>query len=132
MSPISHVPFILPILSYFHASIPSLTAALSAVLYASLLCHFCLSPSRSQAVQMLGMPECDVCLAQCVAYLARAPKSIAVFEAWGRVKVGLGGWGVVSGEGKVGGEKGTGGNRVYGKRKDGIGKGKERRMMGSR
>lgn len=27
------------------------------------------------------MPECDVCLAQCVAYLALAPKSVACYRA---------------------------------------------------
>jgi putative ATPase len=31
------------------------------------------------------MPECDVCLAQCVAYLAKAPKSVAVYRAIGEV-----------------------------------------------
>ncbi len=39
-----------------------------------------------EAAHVLGMPECDVCLAQCVAYLAQAPKSIAVYAAYGRVK----------------------------------------------
>ncbi|KAJ4771925.1 ATPase WRNIP1 [Rhynchospora pubera] len=34
-----------------------------------------------QACHFLGMPECDVCLAQCVAYLALAPKSVAVYRA---------------------------------------------------
>nr|CAD1840315.1 unnamed protein product [Ananas comosus var. bracteatus] len=34
-----------------------------------------------QACHFLGMPECDVCLAQCAAYLARAPKSVAVYRA---------------------------------------------------
>ncbi|KAJ3681350.1 hypothetical protein LUZ60_015839 [Juncus effusus] len=34
-----------------------------------------------QACHFLGMPECDVCLAQCVAYLALAPKSVAVYKA---------------------------------------------------
>ncbi|XP_038980815.1 ATPase WRNIP1 isoform X2 [Phoenix dactylifera] len=34
-----------------------------------------------QACHFIGMPECDVCLAQCVAYLARAPKSVAVYRA---------------------------------------------------
>lgn len=28
-----------------------------------------------QACKMLGMPDCDVLLAQCTTYLARAPKS---------------------------------------------------------
>ena len=39
-----------------------------------------------EAAHQLGMPECDVCLAQCVAYLAQAPKSVAVYAAYGRVK----------------------------------------------
>ncbi|XP_021675545.1 uncharacterized protein LOC110661260 isoform X2 [Hevea brasiliensis] len=34
-----------------------------------------------QACHFLGMPECNVILAQCVAYLALAPKSIAVYQA---------------------------------------------------
>ena len=38
------------------------------------------------AAHTLGLPECDVCLAQCVVYLARAPKSVAVYQALGRVK----------------------------------------------
>ncbi|RHY65727.1 hypothetical protein DYB30_012717 [Aphanomyces astaci] len=33
-----------------------------------------------------GMPECDVILAHCVAYLARAPKSVEVYKAYKRVK----------------------------------------------
>eukprot|EP00047_Mylnosiga_fluctuans_P011543 m.21889 g.21889 ORF g.21889 m.21889 type:complete len:450 (+) comp3681_c0_seq2:2820-4169(+) len=37
--------------------------------------------AATQAVLQLGMPECDVCLAQCVAYLALAPKSVAVYKA---------------------------------------------------
>ncbi|OMO88981.1 hypothetical protein COLO4_20003 [Corchorus olitorius] len=36
-----------------------------------------------QACHFLGMPECNVILAQCVAYLALAPKSIAVYRAIG-------------------------------------------------
>ncbi|KAI4338972.1 hypothetical protein MLD38_023969 [Melastoma candidum] len=39
-----------------------------------------------QACHFLGMPECDVVLAQCVAYLALAPKSIAVYKALGTAK----------------------------------------------
>ncbi len=35
-----------------------------------------------QASHMIGMPECGVNLAQCVAYLAKAPKSIAVYNAY--------------------------------------------------
>ncbi|KAM5575218.1 ATPase WRNIP1 [Rosa sericea] len=34
-----------------------------------------------QACHFIGMPECNVILAQCVAYLALAPKSIAVYKA---------------------------------------------------
>lgn len=34
-----------------------------------------------QACQFIGMPECNVNLAQCVAYLALAPKSVAVYQA---------------------------------------------------
>jgi len=36
-----------------------------------------------QACHFLGMPECNVILAQCVAYLALAPKSISVYRAMG-------------------------------------------------
>lgn len=36
-----------------------------------------------QACHFIGMPECNVILAQCVAYLALAPKSIAVYRAMG-------------------------------------------------
>ena len=38
------------------------------------------------AAHKLGMPECDVVLAEATAYLARAPKSNAVYAAYGRVK----------------------------------------------
>ncbi|XP_030527860.2 ATPase WRNIP1 [Rhodamnia argentea] len=34
-----------------------------------------------QACHFIGMPECNVVLAQCVAYLALAPKSISVYRA---------------------------------------------------
>ncbi|KAD5802927.1 hypothetical protein E3N88_14287 [Mikania micrantha] len=34
-----------------------------------------------QACHFLGMPECSINLAQCVIYLARAPKSVAVYKA---------------------------------------------------
>lgn len=33
-----------------------------------------------QACHFLGMPECNVNLAQCVAYLSLAPKSVAVYQ----------------------------------------------------
>ncbi|KAL1307179.1 hypothetical protein AAHE18_17G013300 [Arachis hypogaea] len=36
-----------------------------------------------QACHFLGMPECNVILAQCVAYLALAPKSVSVYKAIG-------------------------------------------------
>ncbi|XP_059661890.1 uncharacterized protein LOC132307979 [Cornus florida] len=36
-----------------------------------------------QACHFLGMPECNVNLAQCVAYLALAPKSVSVYQALG-------------------------------------------------
>ncbi|MFA4819098.1 MAG: replication-associated recombination protein A [Patescibacteria group bacterium] len=39
-----------------------------------------------QASHQLGMPECNVVLAQVVAYLARAPKSNALYSAYGKVK----------------------------------------------
>lgn len=38
------------------------------------------------AAHSLGLPECDVCLAQAVVYLARAPKSNALYAAYGLVK----------------------------------------------
>lgn len=37
-----------------------------------------------QACHLIGMPECNVILAQCVAYLARAPKSNVLYVAYGR------------------------------------------------
>ncbi len=39
-----------------------------------------------QASHYLGMPECNVILSQCVAYLARAKKSNALYEAYSAVK----------------------------------------------
>ncbi|MDP3986222.1 MAG: replication-associated recombination protein A [Candidatus Veblenbacteria bacterium] len=39
-----------------------------------------------QAAHQIGMPECNVILAQCVAYLARAPKSNALYEAYQAVQ----------------------------------------------
>ena len=38
--------------------------------------------AAAQSVQLVGMPECNVMLAQCAVYLAKAPKSIAVYEAY--------------------------------------------------
>lgn len=39
-----------------------------------------------QAAHQLGMPECNVCLAQAVVYMARAPKSNALYAAYGSVQ----------------------------------------------
>jgi putative ATPase len=38
------------------------------------------------ATHKIGMPECDVILAHLAAYLALAPKSVAVYQAYGQVK----------------------------------------------
>ncbi|XP_064611187.1 ATPase WRNIP1-like [Liolophura sinensis] len=45
-----------------------------------------LAVSAFQACHFIGMPECDVILAQCAAYLARAPKSVEVYLAYDRAK----------------------------------------------
>ncbi len=42
--------------------------------------------SAYQAAHFLGMPECNVILAQAVAYLARAPKSNALYTAYGEIQ----------------------------------------------
>lgn len=42
--------------------------------------------SAYQAAHFLGMPECNVILAQAVAYLARAPKSNALYAAYGEIQ----------------------------------------------
>nr|XP_033790745.1 ATPase WRNIP1 [Geotrypetes seraphini] len=39
-----------------------------------------------QGCHFIGMPECEVLLAQCVTYMARAPKSIEVYQAYSKVK----------------------------------------------
>ncbi|MFZ2804388.1 MAG: replication-associated recombination protein A [Patescibacteria group bacterium] len=39
-----------------------------------------------QASHFIGMPECNVILAQVVAYLAKAPKSNALYEAYSQVR----------------------------------------------
>lgn len=39
-----------------------------------------------QAAHDIGMPECNVVLAQAVVYLARAPKSNALYTAYGKVR----------------------------------------------
>ncbi|XP_029930120.1 ATPase WRNIP1 [Myripristis murdjan] len=45
--------------------------------------------SAFQACHFIGMPECEVILAQCVVYLARAPKSVDVYQAYANVKACL-------------------------------------------
>nr|XP_046178554.1 ATPase WRNIP1 isoform X2 [Oncorhynchus gorbuscha] len=45
--------------------------------------------SAFQACHLIGMPECEVILAQCVVYLARAPKSVEIYKAYGNVKASL-------------------------------------------
>ncbi|XP_034981290.2 ATPase WRNIP1 [Zootoca vivipara] len=42
-----------------------------------------------QGCHFIGMPECEVLLAQCVVYFARAPKSIEVYGAYSKVKACL-------------------------------------------
>ncbi|XP_078272015.1 ATPase WRNIP1 [Rhinoraja longicauda] len=42
--------------------------------------------SAYQGCHFIGMPECEVNLAQCVVYLARAPKSTEIYMAYGAVK----------------------------------------------
>lgn len=42
-----------------------------------------------QGCHFIGMPECEVLLAQCVVYFARAPKSIEVYNAYSNVKACL-------------------------------------------
>uniref|UniRef100_U3FXF6 ATPase WRNIP1 n=3 Tax=Micrurus TaxID=8634 RepID=U3FXF6_MICFL len=42
-----------------------------------------------QGCHFIGMPECEVLLAQCVVYFARAPKSIEVYSAYSNVKMCL-------------------------------------------
>ena len=39
-----------------------------------------------QSVTFVGMPECDVCLAEVVVYLATAPKSVSVYQALQNVR----------------------------------------------
>ncbi|XP_020602895.1 ATPase WRNIP1-like [Orbicella faveolata] len=45
-----------------------------------------------QACHFIGMPECDVILAQAVVYLARAPKSIEIYNAYSEAKKYVSGW----------------------------------------
>jgi putative ATPase len=43
-----------------------------------------LAVASYQACHFIGMPECNVILAECVAYLAKAPKSNALYEAYAK------------------------------------------------
>ncbi|XP_028450002.1 ATPase WRNIP1 [Perca flavescens] len=45
--------------------------------------------SAFQACHFIGMPECEVILAQCVVFLARAPKSVDIYKAYANVKACL-------------------------------------------
>jgi putative ATPase len=45
-----------------------------------------LAMATHYACANIGMPECEVSLAHCVTYLARAPKDIAVYEAMKKAK----------------------------------------------
>lgn len=45
-----------------------------------------LANATYDACHKIGMPECGVNLAHCVAYLAKSPKSIAAYQAYGLVK----------------------------------------------
>ncbi len=42
-----------------------------------------------QAAHFIGMPECNVILAQCTAYLAKAPKSNALYVAYNTIKADI-------------------------------------------
>jgi putative ATPase len=44
-----------------------------------------LAVSTMQGCQMIGRPECNVLLAQCAVYLARAKKSHEVYHAMDKV-----------------------------------------------
>ncbi|MFB6291146.1 MAG: replication-associated recombination protein A [Candidatus Bipolaricaulia bacterium] len=42
--------------------------------------------AAKEAVELIGMPECDLALAQAVVYLALAPKSNAIYRAYSKAK----------------------------------------------
>ncbi len=42
--------------------------------------------AAKEAVEVIGMPECDLALAQAVIYLSLAPKSNAIYKAYSRAK----------------------------------------------
>jgi putative ATPase len=46
--------------------------------------------AAAAAVEHIGMPECELALAQCAGYLALAPKSNALYRAYGSVKQEIG------------------------------------------
>lgn len=46
--------------------------------------------AASVAVEHMGMPECELALAQAAVYLALAPKSNAIYKAYGAVKAEIG------------------------------------------
>ena len=52
-----------------------------------------LAVSAHQACHFLGLPECDVHLAHCVAYLTKSAKSVSIYKAIGRAKQDLRGYG---------------------------------------
>jgi len=88
-----------------------------------------LAVSAMQGCQLLGMPECDVLLAQCTVYLARASKSHEVYQALGEVYSCIDNPGIEglpgvplhlrSGGGKVGRELGWGEGYTHDLRKVG-------------
>lgn len=45
-----------------------------------------LANATYDACHKIGMPECGVNLAHCVAYLTKSPKSIAAYQAYNLVK----------------------------------------------
>ena len=45
-----------------------------------------LAMAAYDAAHAIGMPECNIALAECAAYLARAPKSNKLYVAYGRVQ----------------------------------------------
>ena len=48
-----------------------------------------LAVAAHDAVQKIGLPEADLALAECCVSLARAPKSVELYKAWGKVKAML-------------------------------------------
>jgi putative ATPase len=46
-----------------------------------------LANAAFDACQKLGMPECNVHLSHCVAYLAKSPKSVAVYDAYNKAQM---------------------------------------------